>query len=136
MNRFVIELHPEDRARLDALIAGLEKLQPNCESCVDNVLRVAEDLARPTGTPTAPAAVPAEAAPPVDLPAPEAPAPAKVPAAKPPSLAEFQAMVTDRCVKNPALKPQVRELVNRYAESVSEIPAEKRLVFLEQLAAL
>lgn len=128
MNKIVIELHPEDRARLDAIIAGLEKLQPNCDSCVDNVLSVVEgDFCE---KPTAPAAVPAKDPHPVTPP--EAPAP--VPAAEPPSLADFQKAVAMRCASNPAIKPKVRELVNRFAESVSEIPAEKRLEFLDLLA--
>lgn len=122
MNRIVIELHPEDRARLDALIAGLEKLQPNCDSCVDNVLRVVEDAHAEK-----PAADPAPPTAPVETPA---------PAAEPPSLADFQKAVALRCAQNPAVKPKVRELVNRYAESVSEIPPEKRTEFLDLLSRL
>lgn len=126
MNKIVIEFHPEDRARLDAIIAGLEKLQPNCDSCVDNVLRVVEGARDEK-----PAAAPAEDPQPV-TPAP-APVP-EVPAAEPPSLADFQKAVAMRCASNPAIKPKVRELVNRFAESVSEIPPEKRLEFLDLLA--
>lgn len=126
MNKIVIEFHPEDRARLDAIIAGLEKLQPNCDSCVDNVLRVVEGARDEK-----PAAAPAED------PQPVTPAPAPVPealAAEPPSLADFQKAVAMRCASNPAIKPKVRELVNRFAESVSEIAPEKRLEFLDLLA--
>lgn len=124
MNRIVIEFSPEDRARLDAIIAGLDKLQPHCDSCVDNVLQVVEGA-------IAPAAAPA-----VDPdPAPFDTEPA-APAVEPPSLADFQKAVTLRCVENPAVKPKVRELVNRYAGSVSEIPPEKRLEFLDMLAKL
>lgn len=126
MNKIVIEFHPEDRARLDAIIAGLEKLQPNCDSCVDNVLRVVEGAQAEK-----PAAAPAEDPQPV----PPAPAPVpEAPAAEPPSLADFQKAVAMRCASNPAIKPKVRELVNRFAESVSEIPPEKRLEFLDLLA--
>ena len=130
MNKIVIELHPDDRARLDAIIAGLERLQPNCDSCVDNVLRVVEGAqAAPADTPAAPI----ENHQPVTPVAPPASAPA-APAVEPPSLAEFQKAVALRCAQNPAIKPKVRELVNRFAESVSEIPAEKRLEFLDLLA--
>lgn len=111
MNRIIIELHPEDRARLDALIAWLEKLQPNCDSCVDNVLRVVE------GTRDEKPAAPA-------------------PAVEPPTLADFQKAVALRCAENPAVKPKVRELVNRYAASVSEIPPEKRIEFLDLLSKI
>lgn len=126
MNRIVIELHPEDRARLDALIAGLEKLQPNCDSCVDNVLRVVEDAHAEK-----PAAGPAE-----DPAPPTAPVETPEPAVEPPSLADFQKAVALRCAQNPAVKPKVRELVNRYAESVSEIPPEKRTEFLDLLSKI
>lgn len=126
MNRIVIELHPEDRARLDALIAGLEKLQPNCDSCVDNVLRVVEDAHAEKPT----AATAEDPAPPI------APVETPAPAVEPPSLADFQKAVALRCAQNPAVKPKVRELVNRYAESVSEIPPEKRTEFLDLLSKI
>lgn len=127
MNRIIIELHPEDRARLDALIAGLEKLQPNCDSCVDNVLRVVEGTR--DEKPAAPAEDPAKDDAPFDTPAP-------APAVDPPTLAEFQKAVALRCAENPAVKPKVRELVNRYAASVSEIPPEKRIEFLDLLSKI
>ena len=129
MNRIVFELSPEDRARLDAIIAGLDKLQPHCDSCVDNVLHVVEEAIVPAAT-VAPAAA---AAPAVD----PDPAPFETtPAVEPPSLADFQKAVALRCAENPAVKPKVRELVNRYAASVSEIPEEKRLEFLDLMAKL
>lgn len=120
MNKIIVELHPEDRARLDAIIAGLDKLQPHCDSCVDNVLHLVEG-AQPAPVEPAPVAEPE---------------PTPAPAAEPPSLAEFQKAVAVRCAENPAVKPKVRELVNKYAPSVSEIPADKRHEFLTQLAAL
>lgn len=129
MNKIVIEFHPEDRARLDAIIAGLEKLRPNCDSCVDNVLRVVEG-ARDEKPAAAPEKDPQPVTP-APAPVPDVP---EVPAAEPPSLADFQKAVAMRCASNPAIKPKVRELVNRFAESVSEIPAEKRLEFLDLLA--
>ena len=122
MNRIVIELHPDDRARLDAIIAGLCKLQPHCDSCVDNVLSVVEGAIAPAAAPAVdPAPAPVETQP-------------AAPAVEPPSLADFQKAVALRCAENPAVKPKVRELVNRYAPSVSEIPPEKRLEFLDLLA--
>lgn len=130
-NRIVIELSPEDRARLDALIAGLEKLQPNCDSCVDNVLHYGEALSKEK--PTTPAPAPAEDPAKDETPFDTQPA---APATEPPSLADFQNAVTTCCVKKPAVKSKVRELVNRYAESVSEIPPEKRLEVLDLLAKL
>ena len=129
MNRITIELSAEDRARLDALIAGLEKLQPNCDSCVDNVLRYGEALCGEKPAPTA------DPQPVTPTPAPvEPPAPDTAP--EPPSLADFQKAVALRCAQNPAVKPKVRELVNRYAGSVSEIPEDKRIEFLDLLSKL
>lgn len=122
MNRIVIEFSPEDRARLDAIIAGLEKLQPHCDSCVDNVLSVVEGAIAPAAAPAVdPDPAPFDTA-------------SEAPTVEPPSLADFQKAVALRCVENPAVKPKVRELVNRYAGSVSEIPEEKRLEFLDLLA--
>ena len=124
MNRIVIEFSPDDRARLDAIIAGLDKLQPHCDSCVDNVLQVVEGAIAPAAAPAAdPDPAPFDTEP-------------VAPNVEPPSLADFQKAVALRCTENPALKPKVRELVNRYAGSVSEIPPEKRLEFLDQLAKL
>lgn len=130
MNRITIELSAEDRARLDALIAGLEKLQPNCESCVETALRIAEDFRDEK-----PAAAPVDPQSNTPAPAPVETPPA-APAVEPPSLAEFQKAVALRCAQNPAVKPKVRELVNRYAESVSEIPPEKRIEFLDLLSKI
>lgn len=132
MNKIIVELHPEDRARLDAIIAKLDSLQPHCDDCVENVVTMVE-----AAHPAKPAPAPAPAArPTAELETPPWTEPAPVPAVEPPTLAEFQKAVAIRCTENPALKPKVRELVNKYAPSVSEIPADKRLEFLDQLAAL
>lgn len=130
-NKIVVELHPEDRARLDAIIAGLEKLP-----------RFGLDLAQGTDFTSG---FPVEGIAhlePVDAPAP-APAaepapvePVTAPDPEPMSLAEFQKVVTVWLANNPAKKPQARELVNRYAPSATEIPPEKRAEFLAALNAL
>lgn len=126
MNKIIVELHPEDRARLDAIIAKLDNLQPHCDDCVENVVNMVE-AAHPAPV--------AEPEPVVEAPTAE-PEPAPAPAVEPPTLAEFQKAVAVRCAENPTVKPKVRELVNKYAPSVSEIPADKRIEFLAQLAAL
>lgn len=174
MNRIVIELHPEDRSRLDALTEALGQMQHSSvrataalERFVDRLLVLASESApadaqtpaadvnppedpAPTETQTpveepaptetqapveAPAPTPAEEQPPFDV---ESPAPVEdpAPAVEPPSLAEFQKAVAMRCVANPAIKTKVRELVSRYAASVSGIPAEKRAEVLDLLAKL
>lgn len=114
-NKIVIELCAEDRARLDAIIDGLQNRS-----------------AAPVETLTTDFA----ASFPDPQPEPE-PAPAEVPAPAPvPSLAEFQKAITLRCAESAAVKTKVRELVNRFAPSVSEIPEEKRAEFLDLLSKL
>lgn len=135
MNKIVIELHPEDRARLDLL--------------ADRLARVA-DLLEPVRIDVAPlqeaevsVGLPVEGAAhlePVDAPAtaPAAePAPVEpVPAPEPVSLPEFQKAVTLRCAESADMKKKVVALVHQFGPCVSEIPAEKRADFLAALAAL
>ena len=116
-NKIVIELCAEDRARLDAIIDGLQ----NCFAVPGEILTTDFAASFPD-----PQLAPAEAPAPV-----EAPAPAPVP-----SLAEFQKAITLRCAESAAVKTKVRELVNRFAPSVSEIPEEKRAEFLDLLSKL
>lgn len=116
MNKIVVELHPEDRARLDRILAALEGSTSRPELPVEGAAHLE----------------------PVDAPAP-APAaePAPVePSPEPMSLGEFQKAVTTWLAGNPAKKPQARELVNRYASSATEIPPEKRAEFLALLSTL
>lgn len=120
MNKIVVELHPEDRARLDAIIAGLQRVgAPICHelkaAAVELPVEGAAHL-EPVGAP--------------------APAPVEPVTAEPMGLAEFQKAVTTWLASNPAKKPQARELVNRYAPSATEIPPEKRAEFLALLDAL
>lgn len=114
-NKIVIELCAEDRARLDAIIDGLQNRS-----------------AAPVETLTTDFAASFPDPQPEPEPAPvEAPAPAPVP-----SLAEFQKAITLRCAESAAVKTKVRALVNRFAPSVSEIPEEKRAEFLDLLSKL
>lgn len=117
MNKIVVELHPEDRARLDRILAALEGSTPRPELPVEGAAHL-EPVAAPAPAPAA-------------EPAPVEPVPAE-----PMSLGEFQKAVTTWLAGNPAKKPQARELVNRYAPSATEIPPEKRAEFLALLDAL
>lgn len=125
MNKIVFELHPEDRARLDALTAALQELAP---------VKISVDLPQ---TP-APVTHPAEAeAAQVFTPAPAAaPAPAPAPKAQEISLADFQKVITTLCASGPKLKEAVRGVITAYAGSVSEIPADKRAEVLKKLEAI
>lgn len=158
MNTITIELHPDDRARLDAVIAGLQALAstpaapaaPLPPAMMDAAFqRFLEKQAQEEKIQAAAAALnvgPADAPAPAadfpvvpdqvpwDLTAPADPAPA--PAVKPVSLAEFQKAITIRCAESAETKAAVRGLVQEYATSVSAIPEEKRSEFLAKLAAI
>lgn len=126
MNNITIELSSEDRARLDRIATLLEKVVP------------------PTVTFTPPAPAPAAA----DMegytmgvdtaqadPEP-AQTPAPTPAPAPVSLAEFQKVITKRCVESAKVKEAVKSLINQYAESVSAVPEDKRAEVLAKLAQI
>lgn len=125
MTAITIELCAEDRARLDAIIAGLQGKAPAVAPAEVPVA----DPAPVADFPVVPDQVPWDEAP-------ADPAPAPAPAAKPVSLAEFQKAITLRCAESPKVKAAVRELVNGYAPSVSTIPEDKRSEFLAKLAAI
>lgn len=116
MNNIVIELCAEDRARLDAIIAGLQGVAPVEAS------PVAPAADHPIDNSTA------HLEPPVDT--------DPAPAAKPVSLAEFQKALTVRCAESQKTKEAVRALVNQYAASVSEVPEDKRSEVLAALAKI
>ena len=147
MNTIVIEFCPEDRARLDAIISGLERLAPAALSSVSmdrkgieiNFDSVPASDQAPmvsiaSGIGVAVGKIPADD-PVADLPA-DDPAPAADPAPAPMSLEEFQKAVTVRCAESPETKKAVRALVKKYAASVSTIPEDKRSEFLTELAKI
>lgn len=133
MNTITIELCAEDRARLDKLFNALTNLsediranKPCCESCIKTV------LAATGNAPTKDA--PGKEEPATDAPSPEAPAP-EAPAPEAPvkdepkeeaptiTRADVQQKVVSLAATNK--KAKVREIVNRYANRVSEIPESK-----------
>lgn len=137
MNKIVFELCAEDRARLDAIIAGLQGLAPAVPKSVSfGPDGITVDLAA--------AEHPADASvahlePPVAAPAASQPEPAAVepaPEVKPVSLGEFQKAIVTRCAESAGMKAKVQALVHKYAPSVSEIPEGKRSEVLAELAKL
>lgn len=125
MNKIVFELCAEDRARLDAIIAGLAAQAPGSRS------DAAEALAHPADASTV------HLEPPTEPPAPDpAPAPEVKPEVKPVSLGEFQKAIVTRCAKSADTKKKVQALVHKYAPSVSEIPEDKRSEVLAELAKI
>jgi len=126
MNEIIVSLHPDDRDRLDAIIVALG--------------RGLEALATLTGREDVKMSAPG---PDVDfpwadeaLPFPQPTAPAADPAPAPMSLPEFQKILTTRAAESAATKQKVRDLINRYAPSVSEIPEDKRAEVLAALAEI
>ena len=127
MNVIEFKLCEEDRARLDRIIAGLEKcgtpvfaeLQETVEHPADASVAHLEPV---VAAPAAPVAEPAPADP--------------VPEVKPISLGEFQKAIVTRCTESAEMKAKVQTLVHNYAPSVSEIPEGKRAEVLAALAKL
>lgn len=119
-----IQFSAEDRQRLDELIAfaGL----------------IAGEMKGNNTPAQAPAAEhPADAAtthfdPPAPAPDPVAAAPAPAPV----SLGEFQKALVKRCAESAATKQKVQALVQQYADSVSNIPEDKRPEVLAALAKI
>lgn len=128
-----IELCQEDRARLDAILAALQKATPRCDNCVKlvNDLHAVKESA--TSAPEA------EEAPTPNETQPEPEKPAE---AKPESDSATQEVtVNDLRSKYMSLattskKEQARTLIKLYADKISDIPADKRAEVLEKLSAL
>lgn len=66
----------------------------------------------------------------------ETEAPATAPEVKPISLAEFQKAVTLAVSKGADAKKAVKEIVNKYAASVSAVPEDKRAEVVAELAKI
>lgn len=131
MNKIVIELCAEDRARLDRLADALDRGCSSCSASLSEALTslISKAQVAPATKPE-PVTAPAEIEPQeIVAPAP-APAPDPVPVV---SLAEFQKALTLRCSESPEVKAKVRALLNQYAAAASAVPAEKRAEILEKL---
>lgn len=74
---------------------------------------------------------------PVEVPEAAEPAPAEpAPEVKPVSFAEFQKAVTQAVAKGPKQKAAAKEIVNKYAASVSAVPEDKRAEVMAELAKI
>lgn len=105
------------------LAAALGKKQPTTAGTQkDGVVREPVDVPAP-----APAAEPAAVEPVPTEPAPEV---------KPVSLAEFQKAVTQAVAKGQKQKAAAKEIINKYAASVSAVPEEKRAEVMAELAKI
>lgn len=66
----------------------------------------------------------------------EPPAAEPTPEVTPVSFPEFQKAVTIACAKGPKQKAAAREIINKYAASVSAVPEDKRAEIMAELANL
>ena len=139
--KIVMELCPEDRARLDAILEELKSSRPNCERCVST-------LGKSWKNATAAAMHPVDAVPPATVedvaPAPDpAPAPAAADPAPAPAtekekytLEKVRSAVMTASRKSPELKKKVKALLNQYAESVTKLPEADYPAFMTELKKL
>ena len=129
-----IELCAEDRARLDNILAALEKgAAPSIEKAGKGLKAAAESAKQAAAT----VAEPEPAKPEPEKPEPEKPAKAEPEKTEPVpevSAAELQSKVVQLVGKGK--KEEARAIIMEYAKSVSDIPADKRAEVLAKLNAL
>ena len=139
--KIVMELCPEDRARLDAILEELKSSRPNCERCVSTM---SESWKSATA-----AQHPVDAVPPATV-EDVAPAPAPAPAADPApavdpapaaeeekyTLEKVRSAVMTASRKSPEMKKKVKALLNQYAESVTKLPEADYPAFMTDLKKL
>lgn len=119
--KIVMELCPEDRARLDAILEELKSSRPNCERCV---LTLGESRKNATAAQHPVDAVPpatVEDVDPAASPAPAAADPAPAPEEEKYTLEKVRSAVMTASRKSPELKKKVKALLNQYAESVTKL---------------
>ena len=127
MNTITIELCKEDRQRLDeviaflGLIAGEIKSRPAAASLPEHPIDASTTHLEPVEEPA---------------PAPAAETPPWEPTPAPVSLAEFQKAVTQAVAKGPKQKDAAKEIINKYAASVSAVPEDKRAEVMAELAKI
>lgn len=115
-----IQLCEEDRKRIDELIRFAGLIVGEMKS----------------GNAPEPAAVPDPAPAAAEHPAEATTAPFDPPATAPVSLGEFQKALVTRCAESVETKQKVQALVQKYADSVSNIPEDKRPEVLSALAQI
>ena len=149
MNTITFELCTEDRARLDAIISGLSRLNAhNCSGCVESAVQMAVEVAKnpddvdPSyikgiGADEHPAEASTAHLEVVTNAPDEAP---KAPEEKPLEFAKFQGLVSKVIAEGKCTKPQLREHMAEYTylkdgkeetcTKLSDIPEAKRVGFL------
>lgn len=143
MNTITIELSKEDRKALDALTGAvsllasvLGSMQPT--QTQQQIIQEATGSDHPVDASTAPWEITEkdkEQLAAVDN-AYQTAIAAATPEVKPVSLAEFQKAVTIVCAKGPQQKAAAKEIINKYAPSVSDVPEDKRAEAMAELAKI
>lgn len=142
--RVTTELCAEDRKRIDeliafaGLIAGEMKARVTIATPMNESSAAVQTAEVSIGLPVEgaahlePVAVEEE----TPIPVAEETTPEPTPEVKPISLAEFQKAVTIVCAKGPTQKAAAKEIINKYAVSVSAVPEDKRSEVMAELAKL
>ena len=128
-NTITIELSKEDRVLLEGLMGSITRLT----SVLGETLSKEErqkviDEIEPPVTPAEETTDPVEETP--------APVAESAPDVKPVSLAEFQKAVTLAVSKGADAKKAAKAIINKYAESVSAVPEDKRAEVIAELATI
>lgn len=142
MNTITIELSKEDRKLLEGLMGSISLLTSVIGSGLpkEAQITIIEEATAPLQETEVTVGLPVEGAAPLEPVAVEEETPAPVaeptPEVKPVSLAEFQKAVTMAVSKGAEAKKAAREIINKYAASVSEIPEEKRAEVMAELSKI
>lgn len=141
MSNITIEWSKKDRELLEGLTGSITLLA----SVLGNMqpAAVQQQIIREVTGSDHPADAPTTHLEPVDTPTPAAePAPAEpvadepTPEATPVSFAEFQKAVTQAVAKGAKQKAAAKEIINKYAASVSAVPEDKRAEVMAELAKI
>jgi hypothetical protein len=138
--KITTEFSPEDRKLLEGLMGSVSLLASVLGDMLpievqQKILKEATGSDHPVDTPTThlePVEETAPVEPVADEPVPDEPTPEVTPV----SFAEFQKAATQAVAKGPKQKAAAKEIINKYAASVSAVPEDKRAEVMEELAKI
>lgn len=139
MNTITIELSKKDRELLEGLMGSVTRLASVIGSAQPTPVqeKIIEAVTAPLQEAEVSVGLPVEGAAHLEpVTVEEAPAPVAeiAPEVKPVSLAEFQKAVTLAVSKGADAKKAAKEIINKYAASVSAVPEDKRAEVMAELA--